>query len=78
MLGTHKQELDELIVQVQEELKLHKYLNNKNIREAFLQCDKDGSGVLDQAKFLALCNSLGVPTDAILLNKVRRKECCAY
>ncbi|XP_054675408.1 EF-hand domain-containing protein 1 isoform X1 [Grus americana] len=70
MLGTHKQELDELIVQVQEELKLHKYLNNKNIREAFLQCDKDGSGILDQAKFLALCNSLSVPTDAILLNKL--------
>ncbi|XP_074905051.1 EF-hand domain-containing protein 1 [Buteo buteo] len=70
MLGTSKQELDELVVQVQEELKLHNYLNNKNIREAFLQCDKDGSGILDKAKFLALCNSLSVPTNAILVNKL--------
>lgn len=78
MLGTSKQELDELLVQVQEELKLHNYLNNKNIREAFLQCDKDGSGILDKAKFLALCDSLSVPTNAILVNKVRRKGYCAY
>ncbi|NXV21036.1 EFHC1 protein, partial [Cepphus grylle] len=69
-LGTCKQELDELIRQVQEELKLHKSLNNKNIREAFLQCDEDGSGILDKAKFLALCDSLGVPTKAFLVNKV--------
>jgi len=65
-------------VQVQEELKLHKYLDNKNIQEAFLQCDTDGSGVLDKAKFLALCDSLSVPTNAVLVNKVRRKGCCAY
>ncbi|NXK10876.1 EFHC1 protein, partial [Herpetotheres cachinnans] len=69
-LGTNRQELDELIVQVQEELKLRKYLNNKNIQEAFLQCDKDGSGILDKTKFLALCDSLSVPTNAILLNKL--------
>ncbi|NXI99038.1 EFHC1 protein, partial [Psophia crepitans] len=75
-LGTNKQELDELIVQVQEELKLHKCLNNKNIREALLQRDKDGSGILDKATFLALCNSLSVPTDTVLLNKVRGKGSC--
>lgn len=76
-LGTSKQEPDELIERVQEELKPHKHLNNKNIREAFLQCDKDGSGVLDKAKFLSLCDSLSVPTNTILLNQVRRKGCCA-
>ncbi|NXX43520.1 EFHC1 protein, partial [Tricholaema leucomelas] len=70
MLGSSNQELDALIVQVQEELKLHKHLNNKNIQEAFLQCDKDGSGILDKAKFVALCNSLSVPTNAIHLNKL--------
>ncbi|NXG66683.1 EFHC1 protein, partial [Hemiprocne comata] len=70
MLGTSKQELDELIVQVQEELKLHKYLNNKNIWEAFLQCDTDGSGILDKAKFLAICDSLSVPTSAVLVTKL--------
>ncbi|NXQ86574.1 EFHC1 protein, partial [Nyctibius grandis] len=68
--GTSKQELDELIVQVQEELKFYKHLNNKNIREAFLQCDKEGSGTLDKATFLALCDSLSVPTNIILLNKL--------
>ncbi|NXN13466.1 EFHC1 protein, partial [Indicator maculatus] len=70
MLGTSKQELDALIVQVQEELKLHEHLSNKNIQEAFLQCDEDGSGILDKAKFLALCKSLSVPTNTPLLNKV--------
>ncbi|KAM6323523.1 LOW QUALITY PROTEIN: EF-hand domain-containing protein 1-like [Aegotheles albertisi] len=68
-LGTSKQELDELTAQVQEELKLHKYLNNKNIQEVFLQCDKDGSGILDKAKFLAICDSLSVPTNACLVHK---------
>ncbi|KAM6355350.1 EF-hand domain-containing protein 1-like [Podargus strigoides] len=69
-LGTSKRELDELIVQVQEELKPHKNLDNKNIWEAFLQCDKDGSGLLDKAKFLALCDSLSVPTNTSLVNKL--------
>ncbi|NXN35087.1 EFHC1 protein, partial [Rhinoptilus africanus] len=69
-LGTSKQELDELIGQVQGELKLQKSLNNKNIREAFLQCDEDGSGILDKGKFLDLCDSLGVPTKAFLVTKL--------
>ncbi|XP_035176276.1 EF-hand domain-containing protein 1 [Oxyura jamaicensis] len=69
-LGTSQQELDELIVRVQEELKLHNYLNNSSIREAFLRCDKDDSGVLDKAKFLSLCDSLSVPTNAVLVNKL--------
>ncbi|NXF41662.1 EFHC1 protein, partial [Nyctibius bracteatus] len=70
MPETSKQELDELIVQVQEELKHHHYLNNKNIQEAFLQCDKDDCGMLDKATFLALCESLRVPTNVFLVNKV--------
>ncbi|KAM6323528.1 EF-hand domain-containing protein 1 [Aegotheles albertisi] len=69
-LGTSKQELDELTAQVQEELKLHKYLDNKNIQEVFLQCDKDGSGILDKAKFLAICDTLSVPTNACLVHKL--------
>ncbi|KAM6279843.1 EF-hand domain-containing protein 1 isoform 3-T3 [Porphyrio hochstetteri] len=70
MLGSSRQELDELIVQVQEELKLREYLNNKNIEEAFLQCDKDGSGTLNRETFLDLCNRLNVPTNTTLLNKL--------
>ncbi|NWS73477.1 EFHC1 protein, partial [Crotophaga sulcirostris] len=62
---TSKKELDELLAQVQEELKLHKSLNNKNILEAFLQCDKDGSGILDKAEFAVLCDRLGVPTSTV-------------
>ncbi|XP_067150955.1 EF-hand domain-containing protein 1 [Apteryx mantelli] len=68
--GSSKQELDELIVQVQEELKLHNYLNNRNIQEEFLQHDKDGSGILDKGEFLALCDSLNVPTSDVLVNKL--------
>ncbi|KFQ37188.1 EF-hand domain-containing protein 1, partial [Mesitornis unicolor] len=74
-LETRKQELDELIVQVQEELKLHEYLNNKNIQEAFLQCDKDGSGILDKAKFTSLCESLSVPTSAVLNKLIELCSC---
>uniref|UniRef100_A0A8C3PHK5 EF-hand domain containing 1 n=1 Tax=Calidris pygmaea TaxID=425635 RepID=A0A8C3PHK5_9CHAR len=69
-LETGKQELDELIGQVREELKLHKSLDGKIMREAFCQCDEDGCGILDKAKFLALCDSLGVPTNASLVNKL--------
>lgn len=76
--GTSKQELDELIARVQEELKLHNYLNYSNIREALLRSDKDESGFLNRAKFLSVCDSLNVPTSAVLVNKVRRKGCCAY
>ncbi|NWU91863.1 EFHC1 protein, partial [Upupa epops] len=69
--GTSRQELDDLIVKVQEELKLHKLpLNNQSIREAFLHCDKDGSGVLGRAELIALCDSLSVPTNTMLLTKV--------
>ncbi|NXH13496.1 EFHC1 protein, partial [Bucco capensis] len=68
--GSSKEELDELIVKAQEELKLHKYLNNLNIQEAFLQCDKDGSGIMDKAHFLTLCDSLSVPISSTHLSKV--------
>uniref|UniRef100_A0A8C3LE15 EF-hand domain containing 1 n=1 Tax=Chrysolophus pictus TaxID=9089 RepID=A0A8C3LE15_CHRPC len=69
--GTSKQEeLDELIARVQEELKLHNYLNYSNIREALLRCDKDETGFLDKAKFLSVCDSVKVPTSAVLVNKL--------
>lgn len=68
--GTSKQELDELIARVQEELKLHNYLNYSNIREALLRSDKDESGFLNRAKFLSVCDSLNVPTSAVLVNKL--------
>ncbi|NXU49925.1 EFHC1 protein, partial [Turnix velox] len=69
-LETKKQELDELIEKVQEELKLNKSLDNRNIWKAFLQRDENGSGILDKDKFLALCDSLGVPTKDFLVNKL--------
>ncbi|NXS55251.1 EFHC1 protein, partial [Brachypteracias leptosomus] len=69
-LGPSKEELDELLVQVQEELKLHKHLDNKKVQEVFLQPDKDGSGTMDKATFVELCNSLGVPTNTVLLKKL--------
>ncbi|XP_008498041.2 EF-hand domain-containing protein 1 [Calypte anna] len=69
-LGTCSQDLDELIAQVQEELRHHKYLNNRDIWEAFLQCDKDGSGIMDKAKFFSLCENLSVPTSATLVSKL--------
>ncbi|XP_051470341.1 EF-hand domain-containing protein 1 isoform X1 [Apus apus] len=69
--------LEELIAQVQEELKLHKYLNNKKIWEAFLQCDKDGSGILNKARFLTICDNLSVPTSAVLVSKLIDLCSCA-
>ncbi|NWH56083.1 EFHC1 protein, partial [Geococcyx californianus] len=69
-LETSKEELDGLLAQVHEELKLHKSLNNENIREAFLQCDKDGSGILDKGEFLGLCDRLSVPISTVVVNKV--------
>ncbi|NWR80688.1 EFHC1 protein, partial [Centropus unirufus] len=76
MLDISKQELDELIAQAQEELKRDKSLNNMNIREVILQCDKDGSGILNKAEFLALCESLSVPTSSAPVHKLIEQCCC--
>ncbi|XP_005502918.2 EF-hand domain-containing protein 1 [Columba livia] len=69
-LGTSRQELDDLIVQVREELKLHKHLNIDNVRKELLQCDQDGSGIVDKGTFLAALESTCVPTNALLVNKL--------
>ncbi|NXI34158.1 EFHC1 protein, partial [Galbula dea] len=74
-LGSNQQELEELIVQAQEELKLCKDLNNMKIQEAFLQSDKDGSGTLEKAKFLALCDSLSVPPSTTLSKLIDLCSC---
>ncbi|XP_027594162.1 EF-hand domain-containing protein 1 [Pipra filicauda] len=66
-----KQALDDLIEEVQKELKLrHSYLNTRRFHEAFHQCDKDGSGIMDKGIFLDLCDRLEVPTSTILLKKL--------
>ncbi|NWI95320.1 EFHC1 protein, partial [Pitta sordida] len=66
-----KRDLDNLIEEVQKELKLcHKYLNTRKFHEAFHHSDKDGSGILDKGKFLDLCERLDVPTNTILLKKL--------
>lgn len=58
-------------MQVREELKLHKHLNIDNVRKELLQCDQDGSGIVDKGMFLAALESTCVPTNALLVNKVR-------
>uniref|UniRef100_A0A8C4W8B5 EF-hand domain containing 1 n=1 Tax=Gopherus evgoodei TaxID=1825980 RepID=A0A8C4W8B5_9SAUR len=72
--GTGRQELEELVKQVQEQLKHHNYLSNSSMREAFLHHDKDGSGFLDKAEFFALCNRFNLPVSDALVNKVRRQR----
>ncbi|NXG11865.1 EFHC1 protein, partial [Sakesphorus luctuosus] len=66
-----KQDLDDLIEEVQKELKLHhNYLNTRKFHEAFHHSDNDGSGLVDKGKFLDLCDRLEVPTSTILLKKL--------
>ncbi|KAJ7421287.1 EF-hand domain-containing protein 1 [Willisornis vidua] len=68
---TPKQDLDDLIEEVQKELKLrHNYLNTRKFHEAFHHSDNDGSGLVDKGKFLDLCDRLEVPTSTILLKKL--------
>lgn len=69
-----RQEVEEIVKQVQEQLKHHNYLSNSSMREAFLHHDKDGSGFLDKAEFFALCDRFNVPVSDALVNKVRRRR----
>lgn len=64
-------------MEVQKELKLQKPFNTRQFHEAFHHFDKEGSGFLDKAKFLNVCDRFNVPTSTILLKKVRWKGCCA-
>ncbi|XP_065257777.1 EF-hand domain-containing protein 1 [Emys orbicularis] len=68
--GMGRQELEELVKQVQEQLKHHNYLSNSSMREAFLHHDKDGSGFLDKEEFFALCNRFNLPVSDALVNKL--------
>ncbi|NXG24521.1 EFHC1 protein, partial [Grallaria varia] len=66
-----KQDLDDLIEEVQKELKLHhNYLNTRKFHEAFHDIDNDGCGIVDKTKFLDLCERLEVPTSTLLLKKL--------
>ncbi|NXK91004.1 EFHC1 protein, partial [Formicarius rufipectus] len=66
-----KQDLDDLIEEVQKELKLHhNYLNTRKFHEEFHHMDKDGSGIVDKGKFLDLCDKLEVPISTIRLKKL--------
>ncbi|NWV31567.1 EFHC1 protein, partial [Grantiella picta] len=75
--GIPKKDLDDLIVEVQKQLKLLEPFNTKQFHEAFHHFDKEGSGFLDKAKFLNVCDRFQVPTSTILLKKVSWKGCCA-
>ncbi|NWW75673.1 EFHC1 protein, partial [Climacteris rufus] len=68
--GVPRKDLDDLIVEVQKELKLQDPFNTRKFHEAFHHFDKDGSGFLDKAKFLNVCDRFNVPTSTILLKKV--------
>lgn len=59
-------------MQVQDQMRQHNYLSNGSLREAFLLQDKDGSGFLDKAEFLALCTRFNLPISDALVNKVRK------
>ncbi|NWV20190.1 EFHC1 protein, partial [Origma solitaria] len=68
--GIPKKDLDDLIVEVQKELKLLEPFNTRQFHEAFHHFDKDGSGFLDKTRFLNICDRFHVPTSTILLKKV--------
>ncbi|NXE99226.1 EFHC1 protein, partial [Menura novaehollandiae] len=68
--GIPKKDLDDVIVEVQKELKLQEPLNTRKFHEAFHHCDKEGSGLLDKTKFLDICEKLNVPISTLLLKKV--------
>ncbi|XP_014728395.1 PREDICTED: EF-hand domain-containing protein 1 [Sturnus vulgaris] len=68
--GIPKKDLDDLIVEVQKELKLQEPFNTRQFHEAFHHFDKEGSGFLDKARFLNVCDRFHVPTSTILLKKL--------
>ncbi|XP_044274934.1 EF-hand domain-containing protein 1 [Varanus komodoensis] len=57
------QELDALVVQIQEHMQRHNYLPDSNMQAAFLQQDKEGSGLLNKEEFFVLCDQFKVPVD---------------
>ncbi|XP_062974594.1 EF-hand domain-containing protein 1 isoform X2 [Elgaria multicarinata webbii] len=67
---TNTQELDALAEQMQEHMRRHNYLPDSNMQAAFLQQDKDGSGLLNKEEFFALCDRFKVPVDDPLFQKL--------
>ncbi|XP_032998581.1 EF-hand domain-containing protein 1 isoform X1 [Lacerta agilis] len=66
----NKQELDALTEQIQEHMRRHNYLPDSSMQAAFLQQDKDGSGLLSREEFCALCDHFKVPVDDPLFQKL--------
>uniref|UniRef100_A0A670YAK6 EF-hand domain containing 1 n=1 Tax=Pseudonaja textilis TaxID=8673 RepID=A0A670YAK6_PSETE len=64
------QELAVVLEQIQEHMKRHNYLPDSSMQEAFLQQDKDGSGLLNKTEFFALCDHFKIPTDDPVFQKL--------
>ncbi|XP_007430815.1 EF-hand domain-containing protein 1 [Python bivittatus] len=64
------QELAALLEQIQEHMRRHNYLPDSSMQEAFLQQDKDGSGLLNKAEFSALCDHFKIPIDDPIFQKL--------
>lgn len=69
-----QQELDTVVAQTQEHLQRHNFLPDSDMQMAFLERDKDGTGLLDKADFLDLCERFKVPVDDPLFQKVTRRR----
>ncbi|KAL8173091.1 UNVERIFIED_CONTAM: EF-hand domain-containing protein 1 [Gekko kuhli] len=67
-----QQELEAAVAEMQEHLQRHNYFPDGEMQAAFLQRDKDSSGLLDKADFLELCEHFKVPVDDPLFQKVTR------
>ncbi|XP_060113410.1 EF-hand domain-containing protein 1 [Heteronotia binoei] len=65
-----QQELETVVAQTQEHLQRHNYLPDGEMQAAFLERDRDGSGLLDKADFLDLCDRFKVPVDDPLFQKL--------
>lgn len=48
----------------------HNYLPDGNMQSAFLEQDKDGSGLINKTEFFALCDHFKVPVDDPVFQKV--------
>ncbi|KAJ7345642.1 hypothetical protein JRQ81_001592 [Phrynocephalus forsythii] len=64
------QELGVLSEQIQEHMQRHNYLPDSNMQAAFLEQDKDGSGLINKTEFFALCDHFKVPVDDPVFQKL--------
>uniref|UniRef100_A0ABM5GRK8 EF-hand domain-containing protein 1 isoform X2 n=1 Tax=Pogona vitticeps TaxID=103695 RepID=A0ABM5GRK8_9SAUR len=62
--------LGTLSEQLQEHMQRHNYLPDSNMQAAFLEQDKDGSGLINKAEFFALCDRFKVPVDDPIFQKL--------